>query len=198
MTAGNQVTQALADKYLRTVAYEVLLPKRPPSLSRPSILLLAPRSCLPIRLLSPSEVVMWGCSDRLNSARRYSWANKSSRMLVSFLLRRIATSICSSKCFKMGFIVSCSRKSFRHFSLSDPYVSSQARRTSSGLRKNIFEVYVVYKNIRSNLIRRVPLNAFSLGKGHRGSELGNERMVQSVAQGKQGLIPNYVAVLRFV
>lgn len=198
MTAGNQVTQALADKYLMTVAYEVLLPKRPPSLSRPSILLLAPRSCLPIRLLSPSDVVMWGCSERLNSASRYSCSYKSSRMLANFLLRRIATSMCSSKCFKIGFIVSCSRNSFRHFPSRDPYDSSHARRTSSGLRKNIFEVYVVYKNIRSNLIRRVPLNAFSIGKGHRGSEIGNEVMRWAVDQGKQGLIPNNVAVLRFV
>lgn len=169
MTAGNQVTQALEDKHSMTVAYEVLLPKRPPSLSRPSILLFAPRPSLPTRLLSPSEVVMWGCNERLNSANRYSCSNKSSRMLASFLFRRIATSICSSKCFKMGFIVSCSRNSFRHFPSSDPYESSHARRTSSGVRKNMIRVYVHHRNIRSSQIGWVLLSAFLRRKGHQWS-----------------------------
>lgn len=133
---------------------------------------------------------MWGCSERLNSASRYSCSYKSSRMFANLLLWRIATSICSSKCFNMGFIASCSRNSFRHLPSSDPYAFSQAMRTSSGLRKNIFEVYVVYKNLRSELIRRVPLNAFSLEKGYRGPEIGFEGMLKTVDQGKRGLSHN--------
>lgn len=130
---------------------------------------------------------MWGCSERLNSASRYSCSYKSSRMLTNFLFRRMATSICSSRCFKIGFIVSCSRNSLRHLASSDPYDISQARRTSSGLRKNIFEVYVFYKNIRSEIVEGVPFNAFSLGKGHQLSGIFEGPGMDPVAQDKQGL-----------